>query len=193
MNLVLERFCAGSNVTPAQLAHFLDPERPVSRAEQLQRLHQAWYPLYWQAVRARGLVKQQYRNFSVGCALLAFRNDVSIADGRWKVFYGMNAKVNSDSRPVCAEPVAIGSAYAAGYTEVIGMVVVGETQEDDQSGLYPPTLHPCHQCRTLMKGHPILTPRTRILTALPPEGTADIPRIWELNTFKQILLLHGEL
>ena len=181
------------NIGPG-LEYYLDPVRPVSRQEQLHRLNSSWEVLYWKAVRARQRAVQ-YRNFAVGATVLAFRPDVSIAEGRWRAFSGMNTKVHCDARPVCAEPVAIGAAYAAGYTEVIGLVVVGEAQRDDDSGLAPAPLHLCHECRIFTSRHPLMTPRTRILTALPPQGEDDEeePLIrWELQTLQQLLRLHGE-
>lgn len=166
--------------------------RRVSLKEQLHRLNSAWEVLYWQAVRARELVTQQYRSFRVGCAVLAFRSDVGLMDGQWQIFSGMNAKVSPVARPTCAESIAIGSAYAAGYHQIVGMVVVSQPQQDEHSGLHPLTLHPCYHCRALMRGHPLMTGRTRILTAHPPmDGQQKLPQ--ELHNLRQLLKIHNEL
>jgi len=178
-------------VTKVDLARYVCSKCSTTRKEQLERLSSAWEVLYWQAVRMRELVTQQYRGFKVGCAVLAFRDDVSIMEGRWQFFSGMNAKISPTSRPVCAESVAIGSAYAAGYHEIIGMVVVDQPQQDEYSGLYPPTLHPCHDCRTLMRSHPVVSLRTRILTAHPPEEKQEPEQ--ELHSLRRLLKIHNEL
>ena len=177
---------------PEQLEKYLDPRRPISRREQLDRFHSALEPLYWQAVRVRNIARS-YRNFRVGCAVYAYREDAGTLQGRWRVFYGMNTKVDETSRPVCAEPIAIQAAYSAGCSEILGIIVVGEPQLDIHSKLECPTLHPCHECRVFMKNHPIIPRHVRIFTALPPVESDPPEGKWnELQTLNQILRLHGE-
>lgn len=177
--------------TLKQLEYYINTQ-PVSRQEKLLRLNGAWETLYWQAVKARNLVTQQYRGFRVGCAVLAFRDDLSIMDGRWRIFSGMNAKVSQVARATCAEPIAIGNAYARGYRQIIGIVVVGQPQQDEHSGLTPLTLHPCHHCRQIMRGHPLIGGFTRVLTAHPPiDGQEELPQ--ELHSLRRLLKIHNEL
>ena len=188
------------SIGPDILEQYIYPGPSENRVEQLRRLFGAWESLYWKASRMRELAgdaDQQYRNFYVGCAILAFRNDLPPLQGRWQYFGGLNAKVECASRPVCAEAVAIQSAYAAGYQEIIGMVIMGNSQLDEHSKVASPTLHPCHECRLLMRKHPIMRNHTRILTALPPpleaEHTTTFRTTWELHTLSQILKLHKEI
>ncbi len=131
---------------------------------------------------------QSYRSFRVGCAVLAYRTDAPSGE-RFRVFVGANVKVSKDARPVCAEAVAILSAYHAGYDCIIGLVVVGGRNEDHESGLVPETLHSCGECRKLMKflkardGTNVVSSETRMLfvrvdSALDPEnpeGTDEVP------------------
>jgi cytidine deaminase len=170
----------------------LDPTRPVSRKDQLRRFLNASYALYWQAERVR---KQgiSWRNFCVGCSVWAFRKDASTYEDRWRVFYGMNTKVKEDSRNICAEPVPMGASLASGYTEIIGMVVVGNPQADEQ-GHTPKTLRPCVHCRLLMKHHPLIRPHTIIITAHPPIGEPESfdEITHEMHTFKELLQEYGE-
>ncbi len=105
----------------------------------------------------------------------------------------MNTKVTEDGRNICAEPIAINAAYAAARTEIIGIVVVGNPREQDTAR----TLRPCEHCRALMKSHPLVTPRTLVVSALPPskpweeiESMQDVEH--EVHTFEALLKEYGE-
>ena len=191
MKSIFERFSAGAGMTPAQFEHYLDPTRPIGREEQLHRFRSAIFTLYWQAERVRKL-GISWRNFYVGCAMWAFREDASTYDARWRVFYGMNTKVDENGRNICAEPIPLNAAFASAYTEIIGMVVIGEAQEDNKGKHL--TLRPCMHCRQLMKNHPLIKPETIIITALPPPGEIDslgeVPH--EIHTFRELLELYDE-
>ncbi len=106
----------------------------------------------------------------------------------------MNTKVEKDSRNICAEPVALGTALAQEYTEIVGMVVVGQPQEDERGNI-PKTLRPCVHCRLLMKKHPLITLNTIIVTAVPPhrkiDSLAEVQH--EVHTFKELLAEYNEL
>ena len=169
-----------------ELARYLNPGKHVSRKEHLRRLEELWEVLYWQAFEARKLASS-HREFAVGCAVLGFSQDRWYGP-RWRVFKGANAKILPESRTVCAEAIALGAALQAGCAEIIGMVVVGEPQEDSYSKKVFPTLHPCHECRVLMSSHPLMKGRARILTAVP----ADPPATFRIHTLRQILAIHGE-
>ncbi|MDO8529526.1 MAG: cytidine deaminase [bacterium] len=106
-----------------------------------------------------------YRNFTVGCALYAFKPDAYYYNDVHKVFRGVNMKIGKNSHKICAEQVAIGAARAEGYRFIIGMAVAGKPQPDDESFLAPDTLHSCSDCRELFKKLPELSGDSRIITA----------------------------
>ena len=196
MDRELEKFLSRTGITPAhreEIQNRLDPTRPISHEEQLARFLNALDALYFQAEEARQL-GQSWRNFLVGSAVWAFREDASTYEDRWRWFYGMNRKVNETSRNICAEPVAIEAALARRSTEIIGMVVVGNSRQEDD-GSTPLTLPPCPHCRFLMKHHPLMRPHTIIVTAHPPgpetESISDV--VHEIRTFEELLRDHGEL
>lgn len=186
------RFFTGSERSAKELRAWMSPSRPVSHEEQVYKFNNALFPLYFQAERVRHRALS-WRNFCVGCAVWSFRADASTYEDRWAWHYGMNTKVEEGSRNICAEPIPINAAYAAGRTEIIGMVVVGLPREQDTTK----TLRPCEHCRLLMKKHPLITPRTIIVSALPPqkpleeiETMADIEH--EVHTFEGLLKEYGE-
>ena len=184
---LLECYWDGPNTWPLNGEELLDPRREVSRTEQMMRFEHALLPLYWQAVRVqqRGI---SHRNFCVACAVWAFREDASSFASRWKWFFGVNSKVLSDSRNTCAEPVALTSAHTEFYSEVPGMLIVGETQADEDGIVYP-TLRPCKHCRLLLQNHPLVTPETIIVTArLPHKIIATFSdTIHEIHTLAELL------
>lgn len=183
------RFFTGSERSARELRNWLDPSRPVSHEEQIHKFTNAMYALYWQAERVRHRALS-WRNFCVGCAVWSFRADVSTHEDRWKWHYGMNTKVEEGSRNICAEPIPINAAYAEGRTEIVGLIVVGMPREQDTTK----TLRPCEHCRLLMKKHPLITPQTIIVSALPPvepvESMEDV--VHEIHTFEQLLVEYGE-
>lgn len=192
MDSVLQRFCsisATAGLGQQGRLDILDPHRPISREEQLHRFGSASYALYWQAERNRKL-GISWRHFCVGCAMWAYRKDASQISDTWRAFCGMNTKVQEGSRNICAEPIPLNAAYSRCYSEIIGMVVVGNPREEDTSL----TLRPCEHCRQLMKSHPLITPDTIVIAALPPDGEPDS---WdqiqhEIFTFEQLLKEYGE-
>ncbi len=131
--------------------------------ERVQRFRQSIPYLFRQAMMAREK-GMSYRDFKVGTALLAFKAHQP-HDTTWKVFSGMNTKHAPNMRPTCSEPIAINAAYAEDYSLIIGMVVVGDLREEDIGQLL--TLHPCHECRWFMHGHPLIDRHTLVLTAPP--------------------------
>ena len=161
-----------------------DPTRPVSHEEQISRVN--WLHLIEKAKRAQ-LNASSYRNFHVGCALRAFKTNALHVGERWAVFTGSNIKVVSDARPVCAEQLALGAAWSAGYDRIIAMVVVGEPQEDAESGLQPKTLHPCGECRKIFQAVPEVSPDTLLFTITPDE------QVYEQLTIGELLQLHRKV
>ncbi len=186
----LRRSLFGTSADQQEALRQFDPHRPIRREEQLARFHGAMYALYWQAVRSRARARS-YRHFCVGCAVFAYREDLAIDGGRFRAFYGLNSKASQESRNICAEPVALDSAASLGYTDALGIIVVGNTQEDER-GKTPPTLRPCQHCRAFMQHSPLVKPDTVIITALPPpHEEAELEEIvFEEHSFKELLALY---
>lgn len=154
----------------------LDPRRLVDDEEHYRRWIAARETLVWKAYAARERAIS-YRGFKVGCAVYAWRpyreakeawqvseDPADYMGVRWTTFTGANMKTAEDIRPVCAEQVAVSAARMAGYTRIIGIVVVGEPQTDHDSGLSHRTLHPCGVCRRTLAALPEVHGDTPILT-----------------------------
>ncbi len=94
------------------------------------------------ALAARDLAYTPYSQFPVGAAVLT-------ASGR--IFRGGNIENAAYPMTVCAERVALFSAYAAGEREIVALAVV--TPTDDVAS-------PCGACRQVMLE---LAPRSRVL------------------------------
>ena len=188
----LRRSLFGTDADQREALRRFDPDPPTDRDEREWRFLNAAYALYWQTERAR-LRGRSYRNFCVGCGVYAYRPDLPLDDGRFRAFYGMNSKSAQDARNICAEPVAIDSATALGYTEAIGIIVIGNTQEDEH-GNTPPTLRPCMHCRRFLRNSPIVKPETLVVTALPPpHPEAEWDEIThEVRTVADLMILYGE-
>jgi cytidine deaminase len=114
------------------------------------------------AISARELAYTPYSRFNVGAAVLT-------ASGR--VFRGGNIENAAYSMTVCAERVALFSAYAAGEREIVALAVVTDT--DDVAS-------PCGACRQVIFE---LAPRCEVLL-LNLQGATR-------HTRPQELLPHG--
>lgn len=89
---------------------------------------------------------ENYRDFRVGAAVLAFNGKV------FRIFGGANI-MNGKGRPkVCAEQQAIKYAISEGFYEILVVCVVGtpQSEPDKKSDRTSLTLHPCSDCRALM-------------------------------------------
>ncbi len=165
-----------------------NPRRSISEEEQFERFREI---LPYLVVKAREAATERatsWRNFHVGCALYAFKNVVYRAEDRWRIFTGSNIKVAEDSRPVCAEQIAIGAAREAGYDRIIGMVIMGKPQaefEENNTEVHP-TLHPCRECRRVFRDLLVFTPDTLIVTITPDED------IYEIYSLTELFQIHGE-
>ncbi|MBX0330436.1 cytidine deaminase [Oscillochloris sp. ZM17-4] len=84
------------------------------------------------ALEARGRAYAPYSHFHVGAAALT-------ASGR--IFLGGNIENAAYPMTVCAERVAIFSAYAAGEREIVALAVVTPTDE---------VASPCGACRQVI-------------------------------------------
>ena len=159
-----------------------DPTRPISQEEQLRRIN--WLYLIERAKEAQRNANS-YRNFHVGCAIRAFKTNAYEVNGRWGLFTGSNIKIADGARPICAEQLALGAARSEGYDRIIAMVVVGEPQEDAESGLQSQTLHPCGECRKIFQVVPEVSSDTLLLTLTPDEQTHEQFSIEELIALHQ--------
>ncbi len=122
-----------------------------------------------------------YRNFNVGAALIA----LSIGSPRFQVLSGVNVKPDAESAMnVHAEQVALQKFHDREYSAVSIVAVVGETQNDQQSGQETPTLHPCGLCREVMANHVgIHNEHTLIVSALPNLRTIEAYSLASLSRF----------
>lgn len=166
-------------------ARWFDPSRPIPEEEQLDRFRQSLPYLVARAIEAREQAVS-WRNFQVGCTFYAFRTAAYSAVERWKIFAGSNIKVNPESRPVCAEQIALGAARAARYDRIIGMVICGTPQQEEGCAENYPTLHPCKECRAVFKVSPEISMDTIIVTVTPNGETHEV------RTFGEFLQIHGE-
>ncbi len=174
------------------LRHEMGPETPE---EQARRFWSSRKVLYWKAERMRQLGKKhQYRSFGVGAAALVFRNDRHLWEGGTGTTIGYNSKQTPVGRKCCAERRLFNVASAMKWQRIVGIVVVGLYQPDDTSKHECTTLHPCLECREMMRDHPLARMDMPIITALPPpEEPFDIDR-WEpeqeWHTLGEILDIH---
>jgi cytidine deaminase len=146
---------------------------------------QLWEHLIDRAREAAGKYAFSYRNFKVGCAVLAFSRQQQYLTGfkvaGYKVFTGFNVKPQAGDGPnIHAEEIAIGAARSEGYDTIVAIIVVGETQEDHASGRTMPTLHPCGRCRALLAALPEVKNTTIILTAHFNDDICEIMECEEL-------------
>lgn len=189
----VRRSLFGTDIDQRQALAKFDPNRPISREEQVERFFKASYALYWQAERSRQRALS-YRHFCVACAVWAYREDLPLDHGRFRPFYGVNIKVLPGARNTCAEPVALGGALSFAYTDAVGIVIVGNTQADER-GATPPTLRPCKECRLFMRNCPLIKPDTIVVTAQPPPHAEaewnEIPH--EVHTFQELSSMYAEV
>ncbi len=122
---------------------------------------------------------ENYRNFRVGAAVL-------VTNGHdLRIFGGANI-MNGKGRPkMCAEQQALKYAHLADYRRILAISVVGKPQKDSESGLLSPTLHPCPECRKLMREMYRLDEDTAIyMLSFEDNGPS------ELFTLEELIRLH---
>ncbi len=139
-----------------------DPERVITIERHLSSFHQIQEYMIDQA-RLKSNLGLSYRNFLVGGAAFAF-NRYAPRGEQWKIFYGANAKVNPQAPKECGERNAVNAARCVGYTDIIGIVVVGVPQPNE-AGITHPTLRPCHICMETFSLLPEIKEWTEIVTA----------------------------
>lgn len=125
-----------------------------------------------------------YRDFKVGCAVLA-HNPEAPEEKCLAMFLGANIKATKESRPICAEQVAVQAARCSGYPDIIGIVVVGvpQPQEDPHSHVDFLALDPCKECVTTFKHTPGVKLDTYVVTFNTEVATWTIRLFWETPNY----------
>jgi cytidine deaminase len=147
-------------------------------------LNLQWLPLLSNRAETASFQAVSYRNFRVGAALLAFSTDTE----KIGIFTGFNVKTHPENAAqinIHAEQMALTKARHWRFNSVGSLAVWGEPQADTQSGLEPPTLHPCGLCRELLAKSPETKGTTPILSANPDFS------ICEVYGLDDLLLMHG--
>lgn len=124
-----------------------------------------------------------YRDFRVGASIMSLRTNPSNV-----CFYtGVNVKPEENSViNIHAEQLALNKLKEMGYDMVSMVVVVGETQPDQQSGKDMHTLHPCGLCRDKLLDSEYIDPDlTLIVCALPNFKTIEIASLNALKAFHE--------
>lgn len=103
-----------------------------------------------------------YREFKVGCAVLAF-DEPSMRTG---IYLGGNFTPYEGAEWNCAEKRALQRVENYGFSEVLALAVSGPPQVD-VSGVEFPTLHPCHKCRAMLEQSSLVQSDTLIATSTP--------------------------
>jgi cytidine deaminase len=124
------------------------------------------------AFEARKLAYSYRTNpFLVGVSVLArkaIQSDRSEAE--FMIFTGMNTKFDPNCPKWCGECYAITAAVHAGYEQIIGMAVVAENQQDNESGVLLDFLTPCGKCRSFFrKRRDMISSETRIIGVRIPD------------------------
>ncbi len=134
------------------------------------------------ARRARELAVS-YRNFDVGASIMG----LSASPSRLRYLTGVNIKPEEGSVVnVHAEQLALHKLEKDGFDMVSMVVVVGETQPDQQSGKDMHTLHPCGLCRGILLQSNIVDPDlTMIVCAVPDFTTIEITSLNGLRTYHE--------
>lgn len=138
------------------------------------------------AERARDRWAIQDREFHVGAAFY-----VLTEDGQFEIIDGANVMVRDPQTRevrvrICAEVACLHACDPKEVVRVIGVVVVGPQQADDESGIDRPTLHPCGACRRMFRDSSLFDDGTLFITV-----NADNTNIREEHTLGDILKLHN--
>lgn len=122
-----------------------------------------------------------HRGFKVGAAGFV----IDPEKRRAAILLGANFTPFPGAPKRCAEMELLEKAYKGGYKRVDAMAVSGPLQTDEESRVVSPTLHPCSECRGLIRLHPLIYPDTMLLTA-DEEGTTH-----EVYSMRDFFRLHG--
>jgi hypothetical protein len=129
---------------------------------------------------------RSWRNFHVGaCGAVAIGGDVVFADG------ANNSPERGDPRD-CAEMDVLRFTDQHPGAVLLDLYVAGPDDRHaikEAMGLESPTLHPCSECRGLLRDHPAAQGDTGIVTfGLHPDSTA-----LERASLEQVLALYEGL
>jgi cytidine deaminase len=122
-----------------------------------------------------------YRNFDVGAAVMSF----ILKPPTMQVFAGVNIKPEKESViNIHAEQLALQKIRDFGGDVITLIAVVGELQEDTQSGMLAETLHPCGLCREKLATSGLVHPdKSLIVSALPDLRTIEMYSFNALERF----------
>ncbi len=147
--------------------------------------------LTWSAINALYVVLRQaqssshsaisWRNFPVGCAAIATNE----SHDRFDLVTGYNVKPTAYSGlNIHAEQMLVERARRYSLSRILALAVIGEPQQDTQSGRTAPTLHPCGLCRTHLAESGLMSSSTLIISSVPNFERA------ELYSFKELVEFH---
>lgn len=158
-----------------------DSSRTTEQSEKLSAFWQIREYLIKRAHEAREIA-ESWRNFRVGCSLLALKSHPTDIGDRYHIFVGANVKLAEENGiDMHAEAIAVEAARMAEYNEVIGMVVMGEPQLNEGPA---PTLRPCRKCLEFFSHSSLINNDTIILTLTHPEYN---PQDFEVHTLRELL------
>lgn len=122
-----------------------------------------------------------WRDFKVGAAVVG----MTFQPSGMRFMTGANVKPDEDSTMnVHAEQVALQKARDRQFDVVSIVAVVGETQNDTQSGKEMHTLHPCGLCRAIMLQDALVDPKASlIVSALPDFSKIELYNLEALHAF----------
>jgi hypothetical protein len=105
--------------------------------------------------------RSTHERFFVGAA--GFYTDSS--DTRIGIFFTANGKDHELDDKYCAELYNLEAAAEHGFNVCAALFVSGDAQKDEDSGITPPTLHPCLDCREELATNPIVSNNTLVVCA----------------------------
>ncbi len=127
---------------------------------------------------------ESYRGFNVGAAVMGLR----IRPGAFTFVTGHNIKDRPGEAAINihAEQCALEKARQLDLQAVSMVVVVSETQPDQQSGHEMCTLHPCGLCRSALASNPMIDAETTLIaSALPNFRTIELYSLAALRKFHE--------
>lgn len=135
---------------------------------------------------------RNYRDFRVGASMLGYVSGAGlflIGSGANRMPWPRSDYLYAhEAYRRCAETMAFSglqgqAANVPPYMPadtVVGLVVVGEAQEDTMSGMSHRTLHPCYECRTSLQAWDQTSPHAIFLGVTPDLQTQEQMTVAEL-------------
>ena len=126
---------------------------------------------------------RSHRDFAVGCV------GVSKASGCVSTFEAANSRPDPSYPKNCAEMRVLRMAKEAGV-ELLAILVIGDPQPDERSGVVSPTLHPCGECRDKMEAEVgRVGGAVRLGTPIFTVRASD--HFMECHTVEELFRVHG--